>query len=63
VFVASDRDKAESRHVSEHLSSNIRTARVVTEKFCEEFFAPVRHHEARLDRYLRNGESPLYSGE
>jgi len=63
VLVASDNDKEESRHASEHLGSNIGATRVVTEIFSEQFFAPVRHHEARLDRYPRDRESPLFSGE
>ena len=63
MLVASDSDKAEFRHASEHLGSNIGTAWMVTEILSEQFFAPVRNREARLDRYLRNGESPLFSGE
>ncbi len=58
MLVANGSDKAELRHASEHLGCNIRTARVVAEVFGEQFFAPVRSREARLDRYLRNGESP-----
>ena len=58
MLVANDSDKAEFRHASEHLGCNIRTARVVADVFGEQFFAPVWSLEARLDRYLRNGESP-----
>jgi hypothetical protein len=58
VLVANDSDKAELRHASEHLGSNIRTARVVAKIFSKQFFAPVRSRVPRLDRYLRNGESP-----
>jgi hypothetical protein len=54
VLAANDSDKAELRHASQHLGCNIRTAWVVAEVFGEQFFAPVRSREARLDRYLRN---------
>ena len=37
---------------------NIRTAWMVAEVLREHFFPPVRSRYARLDRYLRNGESP-----
>ena len=59
VLVANDSDKAELREVSEHMSSNIRTARVVAEILCKFFLPSVRSRVARLNRYLRNGESPL----
>ena len=58
MLVANDSDSAELWHASEHLSGNIRTAWVVTDVFSKQFFAPVLSREARLDRYLRNGESP-----
>ena len=58
VLVASHSDKAEFRQDSEHLCSNIRTLWVVTKVFGEFFFAPIRSRKARLDRHLRNGESP-----
>ena len=58
VLAANGSDKAEFRRVSEHLGCNIRTAWVVTEIFGEQFFAPIRRREARLDRYLRYGEIP-----
>ena len=35
VLVANYGDKAELRHTSEHLGSNIRTGRVVTDVFSE----------------------------
>ena len=58
MLVASHSDKAEFRQDSEHLCSNIRTLWVVTKVFGEFFFAPIRSRKARLDRHLRNGESP-----
>jgi hypothetical protein len=58
VVIANGSDKVEFRHASEHLACKIRTARVVAEVLGEQFFAPVRSREARLDRYLRNGEIP-----
>jgi hypothetical protein len=58
VLIANDSDKVEFGHASEHLACNIRTARVVAEVLGEQFFAPVRSLEARLDRYLRNREIP-----
>jgi hypothetical protein len=54
VLIANDSDKVEFGHASEHLACNIRTARVVAEVLGEQFFAPVRSRQARLDRYLRN---------
>ena len=59
VLVTNDRDEAELRCVSEHAGSNVGTARVVAEIFSEYFFASVRSREARLDRHLRNGQSPI----
>ena len=57
VLVANGCGKAEFRHVPEHMGCNIRTAWVVAKVFGELFFAPVWSLKARLDRYLRNGES------
>ncbi len=54
--VANGEDKAEFRHTSEYMNGNIGTARVVTEIFSEQLFAPARSREARLNRYLRNSE-------
>jgi hypothetical protein len=56
VLVADDRRKADVPRPSKHLSSNIRTARVVAKIFSHQFFAPVWSGEARLDRYLWNGK-------
>jgi hypothetical protein len=58
VLVANRCDNVEFQHTTEHLGGNIRAARVVAEIFGKQFFAPVRSRKARLDRYLRNGESP-----
>ena len=58
MLIANDSDSSEFHHASEHLGSNIGTAGVVTEIFSEQFFAPVRSREARLDRHLRNGSIP-----
>jgi hypothetical protein len=58
VLFASCSAKADVLHTSEHMGSNIGTARVVAEVFRELFFAPVRIRDARLDRYLRNWEPP-----
>jgi hypothetical protein len=58
VLVAHGSDKVELKHATEHLGGNIRAARAVAEIFSKLFFAPVRSSEVRLDRYLRNGESP-----
>ena len=58
MLFANDSEQAEFRHASEHLGRNIRTAWMVAEVFGEQFFTPVRRGEARLDRYLRNRESP-----
>jgi hypothetical protein len=59
VFVADGCHGANLPHAPEHMGSNIGTLRLVAEIFGEKFFAPVRRREARLDRYLRNGEIPL----
>ena len=40
------------------MSCNIWAAWVVAEVFGEQLFAPIWRSKARLDRYLRNGESP-----
>ncbi len=58
MLVARGDGKAELRHASEYLGSNIGTVRVVAQIFREQLFAPVRSREACLNRYLRNGESP-----
>jgi hypothetical protein len=58
VLVANDGGIAEFHHASEHLSRNIGAAGVIAEVFSEQFFVPVWSREARLDRHLRNGESP-----
>lgn len=58
MLVANSSDRVELRHASQHLGSNIRTARVITEKFCKQFFVSVGSREARLDRYLWNGKLP-----
>jgi hypothetical protein len=42
VLVANDSGKAEFRHASQHMGSNIGTTGVVAEVFREQFFAPVR---------------------
>lgn len=54
MLFASCSAKADVLHTSEHMGSNIGTARVVAEVFRELFFAAVRSRDARLDRYLRN---------
>ena len=59
MFVADGCDNADFPYAAERLGSNIVTARVITEIFRECFFAPVWRREARLDRYLRNWESPI----
>lgn len=58
VLVANDSAKSEFHHTSQHMGSNIRTAWVVADVFGEQFLTPVRSREARLNRHLRNGESP-----
>jgi hypothetical protein len=58
VLVANGYDKAEFPRASERMDSNIGTPRVIAEIFSEQFFAAVWSLEARLDRYLRNGEPP-----
>jgi hypothetical protein len=58
MLVANDGGIAEFHHTTEYLGSNMGASRVVTEIFSEQFFAPVRSRETRLDRHLRNGESP-----
>lgn len=49
---------ADSLHASERMGSDIGTVRVVAEIFRELFFTAIRSHHARLNRYLRNRESP-----
>jgi hypothetical protein len=58
VLVADGRHRANLSHEPERMGGNVGTARLVAEILGEQFFAPVRRREARLDRYLRNGESP-----
>jgi hypothetical protein len=58
VFITNDSGEAEFPHPPERLSGNIGTTREVTQIFGEQFFAPVRTGEARLDRYVRNGDPP-----
>jgi hypothetical protein len=58
VLVANSCDKGELPRASEHVGSNIRASRVIAEIFGEQFFVPVWSLNARLDRYLRNGECP-----
>ena len=58
VLIANGRGKSELPYTSQNAGSNIRTAWMVAEVFGEQFFAPVRRRQARLDRYLRNRESP-----
>ena len=58
MLVANDRDQTELRCVSKDVGSNVGTAQMVAEIFSEHFFASARSREARLDRYLRNGQSP-----
>jgi hypothetical protein len=58
VLVADSCDNAEFPHAAEYVSSNMRTVRPITQILRKQFFPPVRSREARLDRYLRNGESP-----
>lgn len=58
VFAANDRDGAEFRYAAEHLGSDVGTTGVVTQVFGEQFFASFRSREARLDRHVRNRESP-----
>jgi hypothetical protein len=58
VLVAHRYDNAELHYATERAGSNVRTSWVVAEIFSEQFFAPVWSLKARLDRYLRNGESP-----
>jgi hypothetical protein len=55
MFVANHGGKAYVRRASQHLGSDVRTARMVTHEFCKQFFASVRIDEARLDRHLWHG--------
>jgi len=59
VLVASGGHSADLSHATESLGSNIGAVRVIAEIFSEQFFASVRRHEARFDRYLRNRRIPL----
>jgi hypothetical protein len=58
VLVANDGAQSEFGHSSQHHGSKIRTAWVVAETLSEQFFAPARSREARLNRHQRNGELP-----
>jgi len=58
VLFANCGANADSPHASERMGSNIGTVRVVAEIFSELFFTAVRSHHARLNRDLRNRESP-----
>jgi hypothetical protein len=58
MLIANRSDGTDLPYAPKRLSRNIGTAGMVTQVFREEFFAPVRIREARLDRYLRNGEPP-----
>jgi hypothetical protein len=58
VLVTNGRDNADFSNASEHMGSNIGTARVVAQILREELFVPVWHCDARLDRHLRNRSSP-----
>ena len=58
VLVANRCHGADLPHAPERLGSNIGTTRMVAQIFAQQFFPPVRSREARLDRYLRNGEVP-----
>jgi hypothetical protein len=57
VLVANGCDKTELHRASERVSRNIRTSRLIAKIFSEQFFAAIWSLEARLDCYLRNGES------
>ena len=58
VLVANCSHDADFPDASEYMSCNIWAAWVVAEVFGEQLFAPIWRSKARLDRYLRNGESP-----
>ncbi len=58
VLVTNCCHHAELHRASEHVGGNVRTSGVIAEIFGEQLFAPVWSLEARLDRYLRNRESP-----
>lgn len=57
MLVTNHGHEAKLHNATEHASSNIGTARVVAKVFGQNFFAAVWSRNARLDRYLRNGES------
>lgn len=58
VLVADGGHRADLSHEPEGMGRNVGTARLVAEILGEQFLAPVRSLEARLDRYSRNGEYP-----
>ncbi len=51
VLVANGRHRADFFQTSQHLGSNVGTARVVADIFRKQLFAPIRSGEARLDSY------------
>jgi hypothetical protein len=59
VLVTNGCHGADLPYVPEHVGSNIGTVRVVAKILSKFFFAPVRSRATRLNRYLRNGESPF----
>lgn len=54
MFVADSCDGTDFHRTPKQMSGNVGTARLVAQIFGEEFFAPVRRLEARLDGYVRN---------
>ena len=58
MLVADRCHDADLPHAPEHVGRDVGTARLVTQIFCQEFFAPIRRLEARFYRYLRNSELP-----
>ena len=58
MSVANGRHNADFSHASERVGGNVGTVWLVTQVFGEQLFATIRSRKARLDRYLRNGESP-----
>ena len=56
MLVTNHGHEAKLHNATEHASSNIGTARVVAKVFGQNFFAAVWSRNARLDRYLRNGD-------
>jgi len=56
MLVADSGYNANFSHTAEDVGGNIGATWMVTEIFCQEFFAPIRRCETRLDGYLRNGD-------